>query len=147
MFLSKNKKNNLNSRTCMRFCNCDCVFLFNILSAYVCVNRFFFFFFFFFLSRDVRKHTVWHGRTGETKFACAIVQSDWSLCCPHEETLPLRMSKMRPVKILIRLCEYAGWSESSLGAHVKKYVFWHCDTFDKWTCCTWHPTILTWFLR
>ena len=32
--------------------------------------------------------------------------------------------KMRPVKILIRLCECAGWSESSLGAHVRRYIFW-----------------------
>ena len=30
---------------------------------------------------------------------------------------------MRPVKILIRLRECAGWSESSLGAFVRRYVF------------------------
>ena len=29
---------------------------------------------------------------------------------------------MRPAKILIRLCEYAALSESSLGAHVRSYV-------------------------
>ena len=31
--------------------------------------------------------------------------------------------KMRSVKIRIRLRECAGWSESSLGAHVRRYVF------------------------
>ena len=29
-----------------------------------------------------------------------------------------------PLKILIRLRECAGWSESSLGAHIQRYVFW-----------------------
>ena len=40
-----------------------------------------------------------------------------------EETLQPWLSKMRPMKILIRLCEFAGLSESSLGAHVRRYVF------------------------
>ena len=30
-------------------------------------------------------------------------RSDQSLCCPHEETLQQLLSKMRPIKILIRL--------------------------------------------
>ena len=42
------------------------------------------------------------------KSACASVQSDQSLRCPHEETLHPWLSKMRPVKILIRLRECAG---------------------------------------
>ena len=46
-------------------------------------------------------------------------QSDQSLSCPHEETLNPCLSKMRRVKILIRLRECAGWSESSLCARPK----------------------------
>ena len=45
-------------------------------------------------------------------------QSDQSLRCPHEETLHPWLPKVRPMNILIRLRECAGWSESSLGAHV-----------------------------
>ena len=41
--------------------------------------------------------------------------------CLHEETLQLWLSKVHPGKILIRL--RAGWSESSLGAHVQRYIF------------------------
>ena len=54
--------------------------------------------------------------------ACACAQSDQSICYPHEETLHACLSKMRPVKILIRLRECAGWSESSLGADIQRYV-------------------------
>ena len=38
------------------------------------------------------------------------------------------LSKRRPVVILIRLRKYTGWSESLLGAHVRRYVFLHCGT-------------------
>ena len=55
------------------------------------------------------------------KSACASAQSDQSLRCSHEETLNPCLSKMRPVKILIRLRESAGWSESSVYAHVRRY--------------------------
>ena len=44
--------------------------------------------------------------------------------CPHEETLHPWLSKMRPVKILIRLRECAGWSEFLLGRHIRMYFFW-----------------------
>ena len=37
----------------------------------------------------------------------AYVRSDQSLRCPHEETLHTWLSKIRPVKILIRLRECA----------------------------------------
>ena len=39
------------------------------------------------------------------------------------------LSQIRPVKILIRLRESAGWSESSLGAHVRRHVFCRCCSF------------------
>ena len=44
--------------------------------------------------------------------------------CLHEETLHSWLSKMHPVKILIRLCKCAGWSESVLGTHDQRYIFW-----------------------
>ena len=49
----------------------------------------------------------------------------WSvqkLRCPHEKMHPI-LPKMRSGKILIRLREYAGWSESLLGTNV---FVWHC---------------------
>ena len=48
---------------------------------------------------------------------------------PYELTLHPWLSQLRPGKILIRLCECTGWSESSLDAHVHRYVFWPCDSF------------------
>ena len=56
------------------------------------------------------------------KSASAFAQSDQSLLCPHEETLHLSLSKIRPGKTLIRLREDAGCSETSLGAHVRGYI-------------------------
>ena len=64
----------------------------------------------------------------KSDYACA--QSDQSLCCPHEETLHPWRSKLCPVKILIRLRERAVWSESSLGAHVRRYVSWRFGSND-----------------
>ena len=42
------------------------------------------------------------------KSVCPSTQSDQSLLSPHEETLHPWLSKMRPGKILISLCECAG---------------------------------------
>ena len=36
-----------------------------------------------------------------------------------------------PIKILIRLCKFAGWSESTLNAHVRRYVWWPCGLYEK----------------
>ena len=36
---------------------------------------------------------------------------------------------MRTTKTLIRLRGCAGWSESSLGAHVRRYIFLRCSSF------------------
>ena len=65
------------------------------------------------------------------KSASKFTQSDQCLCCLHAETLHPWLLKIRPVKILIRLRECAGWSESSLGAHVRRYVFWRCGSNRK----------------
>ena len=54
---------------------------------------------------------------------CAFAQSDLNLRCPHDETLHRWLPKLRQVKILIRLRNCAGWSDSSLGAHVQKERF------------------------
>ena len=62
------------------------------------------------------------------KSTCASAQSDQSSLCPLDETLHPWLSKMRSVKILIRLRECAGLSKSSLGAHVRRYVFWCCGS-------------------
>ena len=59
----------------------------------------------------------------------SIPQSNQSLRYPHEESLYPWQSKMCLVKILIRLRKCAVWSESSLGAHVRWYVFWHYGSF------------------
>ena len=61
--------------------------------------------------------------------ACASAQSDQSLRCPREESLHPWLSKMRTVKILTSLREFAGWSESSLGAPVRRYVLGCCRSF------------------
>ena len=65
------------------------------------------------------------------KSACACAQSDQSICCMHEDTLHPWLFKMCQVKILIRLCECAGWSESSLGTRVRWYVFWRFGSFGR----------------
>ena len=43
---------------------------------------------------------------------------------------------IRPLKSLIRLCESEGWSQSSQGAHVQRYIFWFLcllhSTWEKW---------------
>ena len=93
------------------------------------------------LSRNVRKRTFWHVRQRRLRSDCAFAQSDQSLRCPHEEIYYPWLSTMSPVKILIRLCECTGLSESSLGAHIRSYVFWWLISFPshsslivrKWT--------------
>ena len=60
---------------------------------------------------------------GRLKSACASAQSDQSLRCPHAEIFHPWLFKMSSVKITISLRECAGWSEFSLGAHVRRYVF------------------------
>ena len=66
----------------------------------------------------------------------AYAQSLISLC-GLQETLHPWWFKMHLVKILIRLCECTGWSESLLGAHVWRYK-----------TCLWNtPLILILMLR
>ena len=55
----------------------------------------------------------------------------------HEESLHPRLTNICQGKILIRLCECTGWSESSLGAHFRMYVLWRCgsDVINLHTVC------------
>ena len=48
---------------------------------------------------------------------------------PMETQISMHVSKMLLVKIQIRLRECAVWSESSLVAHVRRYVFWRFGSF------------------
>ena len=64
------------------------------------------------MSRNVRKRTFCHVRQSKTR-------TRLSLRFPHEETLLSSLCKTRPVNFLIRLRKWAGWSEYSLGAHVR----------------------------
>ena len=76
------------------------------------------------LSRNMRKSTFWSALNDDSNQHA----QPGSLI----RVFILRMkklSKMRLVEILIRLCglrECPGWSEFLLGAHDRKYVFWRC---------------------
>ena len=67
--------------------------------------------------------------SAKRKLKSTSVQSDQSLF-PHEETLHPWLSEMRLVKFLIILRKLAGWSESSLGAHIRRYDFWRCGSLE-----------------
>ena len=67
----------------------------------------------------------------KTQIILRSPESDQNLRCPFQETLHPWLSKTRPAKILIRLRECAVWSESSLGAHIRKYVSGHFGSFEK----------------
>ena len=64
--------------------------------------------------------------------ACSSAQSDQSSLSAWRNFHPW-LSTIHPVKIVIRLCECAGWSESSLDAHVRRYVFPLCGSYPA-TC-------------
>ena len=72
--------------------------------------------------RNVRKSSLWHVYPKNTQISLHIraVWSEYSLFA--RRNFALWLSKMLSVKILIRLLECTGWSESSLGGHVRKYI-------------------------
>ena len=80
-----------------------------------------------FMSNNVRKHLLTRAHNKDIS-VCAFAQSDQFLLSAWRDFASL-LSKMRPVKILIRLCECTGWSESQLGAHVRRYIFWCCGSY------------------
>ena len=63
-------------------------------------------------SREVKTFTCWYVRQRRLKSACAFAQSDQSSLTAWRNFASLAI-QMLPVKILIRLCERTGWSESS----------------------------------
>ena len=65
------------------------------------------------------------------KFSCKFAQSVQTVRCPYAETLHHWPSIMRSVKILISLRGCTGWSKSSLGAHIRRYISWHCGLCAK----------------
>ena len=60
------------------------------------------------------------------KSGYASTQSEQCLRYLHDGNWHHLLPKMHPVKIQIRLRKCAVWSESSLGAHVRRYLFGHC---------------------
>ena len=59
------------------------------------------------------------------KWACASVQSD------KKNVVPWRILHLGyPILILIGLRECARWSKSSLGADVRRHVFWRCGSIN-----------------
>ena len=76
------------------------------------------------LVRNLRKRTFWYMRQTKTKISLRI-RAVWSVfVCSLEITLHPWVFKMRTVKILIRLRECAGWSESSLSARPESTFSW-----------------------
>ena len=85
------------------------------------------------MSYKVRKHTFLHIWAQQRLIpACTSTQSNQSLHCLHEEILHPWLSKMHPVKILIRFCKCMGWSESLLGArlNVHSLMIWLLSSFN-----------------
>ena len=80
-----------------------------------------------FNSRNVRKRNYDICANRRLKSSSVSAKSDQTLHCPHED---IKLSKMRPVKILISLRECAGWSESSPSANVQRYVSRRCASFN-----------------
>ena len=82
--------------------------------------------------------TKWENRdSNQSAHPCGSLIS---LCCPHKYLHPW-LSKMWLVKLLTRLLECTGWSESSLGAHVCfltfRIVLFQTTRADLTTrCCT-----------
>ena len=130
-----------------------------LIWVFVCCCCFFFFclfllFFFFNQSSPMGEMilaTAWENVRSDVcsqrrlRSACASTQSDQRLHSSHEETLHSWPSKMRPVKIQFRPCEPTGWSESSLGAQVRRLsdVTVDMKTEDDLMVWWWYPLIIS----
>ena len=75
------------------------------------------------LSHNSRKRTFYHAHQTQTQISLHIRTVLLESSCPHEETFHHWLSKLRPEKIPMRLRKCAVSSESSLGAHVRRFVF------------------------
>ena len=74
------------------------------------------------MSRNVRNRTFWYLRPARPKSA-NLTRIIVALMKKH----PWLSKQMRKMKILIRLRKFAGWLITLLGAHVRLYVFGHCE--------------------
>ena len=79
------------------------------------------------------------------KSACASAQSDQRLRCPLEGTLPHWLFKKCAQWRFWSDCANAVWSESSLGAYVRRYVFWWCGSFSASTLLAESGGITGWY--
>ena len=78
------------------------------------------------LSHNVEQRTFWHVRPTKIRINLHI-HTVWSMSSFCAETLHPWLSKNRIVKIPMRLHGLRGcasWSESTLGAHDRRYIFW-----------------------
>ena len=80
-----------------------------------------------YMSYKVRKRTFWHVRLPKIKSACTTAQSDQSLRFPHDDFYILGYPKCSQWRFW---SDCTGCSESSLGAQVRRYVFWRCDSYE-----------------
>ena len=69
------------------------------------------------------------------------MQSDQSFLCPHEETMHPLLSKMRQVKILIRLRECTG------NAHVDQILRWTHMSGDVFSYVTDHIILVSLYFK
>ena len=76
------------------------------------------------MSHAVRKPTFWNIHRTKTQISLCV-RAVWleSSLSAWRKFAPW-LSQMCPVKILIRLRECAGWSETSQGEHFQRWVFW-----------------------
>ena len=82
------------------------------------------------LSRNMRKRTFWHVPNEDSNQpAPTISLIRVFVVLMKKFTVHTWLFKMRPGKILIRLRKCAGWSESSLGEHALRYIFWRSGSF------------------
>ena len=76
-------------------------------------------------TNNVRKRTFWHVRPTKTQISLCVRSLIRIFVVRMKKLYPL-LSNSGIVRILIRLRICAGWSESSLGAPIRRYVSWRC---------------------
>ena len=85
-------------------------------------------------SRNVRKRTLWYLHPTKTRISLRIraiwLESSFSAWKKREKTWHPCLSKMPPVRILIRLHECISCSKSSLRAHVRRYVYFRFGSYS-----------------
>ena len=116
-------------------------------SAYMYIHSFFLFFFLTFSmlmnGLNAYMHKPYQIATSENvrsdmcaqrrlRSACVFAQPDQNIHWTHFGQPGVQSFFLRTTKTLIRLRGWAGWLESSLGAHVRRGVFWRFDSYRWW---------------